>query len=98
MKLNMKTAKEYQKLIDTDFQKNVVGKYGEAFVEATIEFSHKNGLMISHFDFLGGQVLFFTDHPLNDRGIAFVEVFGQESFLFVATKKTLERFITVVPK
>jgi len=94
----MKTKKEYQELIDGDFHKMVVGKYGEPFVEATIEFSHKHGLMISHFDFLGGQVLFFTDHPSNDKGIAFVEVFGQESFLFVATKKAIAHFITIVPK
>jgi len=94
----MKTKKEYQELINGDFQKMVVGKYGDAFVEATIKFSLKNGLMISHFDFIGGQVLFFTDHPANDIGIAFVEVFGQQSFLYVATKKNLEHFITKVPK
>ena len=67
-------------------------------MEATIKFSLKNGLMISHFDFIGGQVLFFIDHPANDIGIAFVEVFGQQSFLYVATKKNLEHFITKVRK
>lgn len=94
----MRTEKEYQKLIDGDFQKMVVGKYGEAFVEATIMFSLKNGLMINHTDFLGGQALFFTDSPLNDKGIAFFEIYGGQSYVCVTTRKSLERFITAVPK
>lgn len=86
----MKTQRQFEEIID-DFYKMVNGKFGESFYCAAIEFMHKHGFQSYVISCLlesgKARILLFTDHPKNDVGILFFEIFGIVSYSYVGRKQ-----------
>lgn len=91
----MKTIEEYKDLLNGDFKEMVVGKQGVEFDRAIIEFSQKNNLMMSHYDYYKGQAFFFTDRPSNNIGIILLENFKGEPHYFVTRKDEVKRIVAM---
>ena len=86
----MKTQRQFEEIHD-DFYKMAVGKIGESFYCAVIEFMHKHGFQSHVISCLlesdTAQILFFTDHLKNNVGILFFEIFGICSYSYVGRKQ-----------
>lgn len=92
----MKTKKEFEKIAG-DFYNAIYGKVGDAFFDAVTQFAEKHQFYNTVIGCLyrsdEDQVLFITDHPANEVGIVFVEVFDKKAFFFVDSKAGAKRFI-----
>lgn len=92
----MKTKKEFEKIAG-DFYNAIYGKVGDAFFDAVMQFAEKHQFHKTVISCLyrsdEDQVLFITDHPLNDAGIVFVEVFDKKALFFVDSENGAKRFI-----
>ena len=86
----MKTQRQFEEIHD-DFYKMAVGKIGESFYCAVIEFMHKHGFQSHVISCLLesdiARILFFTDHLKNNVGILFFEIFGICSYSYVGRKQ-----------
>lgn len=78
----MKTLKEFEEMA-VDFRDTLEGNIGTAFFNAAFRFMSdhhfENHTVCILYEGDGGKVLFFTDHPLNDAGFVFMEVYDVKS-------------------
>ncbi len=89
----MKTEGQFSELVPT-FHKAVNGKTGISFANAVIDFALKTAFVTPTISLLyksdTEQILFITDHPLNDTGFIFYENFWGKSCFLVGSKKQIK--------
>lgn len=92
----MKTKEQFEKMA-SDFYYTIYGKVGDAFFDAVLAFMDKhkfqNNVIARLHQSDSESVLFFTDHPLNDMGIVFVEAFDKQSLFYVGSKREAQIII-----
>ena len=92
----MKTKREFENMFE-DFGEMTNGKIGNEFVMAVFLFMSKHNFQYFVVSTLcrseEGQILFITDHPLNNNGIIFLELFDVRSAAYVGEKKEVKERI-----
>ena len=92
----MKTKEQFAK-IETHFRDAINGKSGEEFMIAVINFmtEHKfeNNIIVTLHRSNTGNIMFFTDHYLNDTGFVFIEIYDTLSAFFVGSKAEAKKII-----
>lgn len=85
----MKTKEQFEN-IQIDFRNTINGKSGDAFAEAIIQFMNRHKFQSPTVSCLHesktGNIMFFTDHPFNDIGFIFIEMYDMQSAFYVGSK------------
>lgn len=94
--IKMKTKEQFES-IQIDFRNTINGKSGDTFTKAVFQFMNRHKFQTPTFSCLHesntGNIMFFSDHPFNDIGIIFIEMYGMQSAFYVGSKTEVKMIL-----